>query len=275
MKKVLSWILAAALVLSMTGCGLIAPQETTPSVIPEIFELLDLSAAEKMAERILNIYEEKGAKESGLILDLACGTGKLVCALLDRGADVIGTDLSPEMLMQARDACAQKGHMPLLLCQDMRELDLYGTVDVAVCATNSLNYLESKEELKKVFSLVHNFLTPDGLFFFDVNSLYKFEKLYGENTYVFENEGIFCVWENQYDAQEGVCDFRLTMFEKEKGGRYRRLEEEQSQTYFSEELVETLLAECGFELMEKAGDLEGGPAECDGADVFYVCRCVK
>lgn len=230
---------------------------------------------EKMAERIINIYEEKGAKESGLVLDLACGTGKLTCALLDKGADVIGTDLSPEMLMQARDACMQKGHSPLLLCQDMRELDLYGTVDVTVCATNSLNYLENEGELERVFSLVHNFLTPGGLFFFDINSLYKFEKLYGENTYVFENEGVFCVWENQYEAEEGVCDFRLTMFEKERSGRYRRLEEEQSQTYFAEELVEKLLKKTGFELIEKAGDLEGGAVNEESADLFYVCKCVK
>lgn len=230
---------------------------------------------EKMAERIINVYEEKGAKESGLVLDLACGTGKLICALLDKGADVIGTDLSPEMLMQARDTCMQKGHSPLLLCQDMRELDLYGTVDVTVCATNSLNYLENEGELERVFSLVHNFLTPGGLFFFDINSLYKFEKLYGENTYVFENEGVFCVWENQYDAEEGVCDFRLTMFEKERSGRYRRLEEEQSQTYFAEELVEKLLKKTGFELIEKAGDLEGGAVNEESADLFYVCKCVK
>ena len=230
---------------------------------------------EKMAERIINVYEEKGAKESGLVLDLACGTGKLACALLDKGADVIGTDLSPEMLMQARDTCMQKGHSPLLLCQDMRELDLYGTVDVTVCATNSLNYLENEGELERVFSLVHNFLTPGGLFFFDINSLYKFEKLYGENTYVFENEGVFCVWENQYEAEEGVCDFRLTMFEKERSGRYRRLEEEQSQTYFAEELVEKLLKKMGFELIEKAGDLEGGAVNEESADLFYVCKCVK
>ena len=230
---------------------------------------------EKMAERIINVYEEKGAKESGLVLDLACGTGKLACALLDKGADVIGTDLSPEMLMQARDTCMQKGHSPLLLCQDMRELDLYGTVDVTVCATNSLNYLENEGELERVFSLVHNFLTPGGLFFFDINSLYKFEKLYGENTYVFENEDVFCVWENQYEAEEGVCDFRLTMFEKERSGRYRRLEEEQSQTYFAEELVEKLLKKAGFELIEKAGDLEGGAVNEESADLFYVCKCVK
>lgn len=230
---------------------------------------------EKMAQCVLNIYEEKGEKESGLILDLACGTGRLTCALLDRGADVIGVDLSPEMLMQARDACAEKGHMPLLLCQDMRELDLYGTVDVAVCATNSLNYLEEDKDLEKVFSLVHNFLTPGGLFLFDINSLYKFEKLYSENTYVFESDRAFCVWQNQYDAEEGICDFRLTIFEEERGGRYKKLEEEQSQTYFSLEKVKSFLERAGFELLFVAGDYSGAPLLEDASDIYIAARCVK
>lgn len=230
---------------------------------------------EEMAERILSLYEAEGAKESGLILDLACGTGKLTCALLDRGADVIGTDLSPEMLMQARETCMAKGHMPLLLCQDMKELDLYGTVDVAVCATNSLNYLEKEEELAAVFSLVHNFLTPGGLFLFDINSLYKFETLYGENTYVFESDKAFCVWQNQYDAKDGVCDFRLTIFEEERGGRYKKLEEEQCQTYFSLEKVKELLVKAGFELLGVASDCKGGALEEDSADIYVTARCIK
>ena len=230
---------------------------------------------EEMADRILALYEKEGAKESGLVLDLACGTGRLTCALLDRGADVIGTDLSPEMLMQARETCMAKGHMPLLLCQDMRELDLYGTVDVAVCATNSLNYLENEEDLECVFSLVHNFLTPGGLFLFDINSLYKFEKLYGENTYVFESDKAFCVWQNQYDEKEGVCDFRLTIFEEERGGRYKRLEEEQCQTYFSFDTVKNLLEKTGFSLLYVAADHSGRALSADDSDIYFAARCIK
>ena len=119
-------------------------------------------------EKTLTFFERLCAQEHvqpHSVLDLACGTGKLTLELLRRGADVIGTDLSPEMLAMAQKNCARKGFSPLLLLQDMRELDLYGTVDVAVCATNSLNYLQNGEELRTVFSKVQNFLTPGGLFF--------------------------------------------------------------------------------------------------------------
>ena len=227
------------------------------------------------ANAVLTKYREIGAKESGLILDLACGTGKLTLELMKKGADVIGTDLSAEMLTIARERCADKGYLPLFLQQDMRSLDLYGTVDVAVSATNSLNYLPSEEDLGKVFELVHNFLTPDGLFFFDINSLYKFEKLYGENVYSFESENGFCVWQNRYFKSKKRADFLLTIFKKEKDGRYTRLEEEQSQYYFSEKTVRRLLKETGFEFLSLSGDFKGTECKKQDADCFYLARCKK
>ncbi len=227
------------------------------------------------AAEISETYEKIGAKESGLLLDLACGTGKLTAALMERGADVIGTDLSPEMLSVARENCAAQGFFPLLLLQDMRELDLYGTVDVAVCATNSLNYLENREELARVFALVHNFLTPGGLFFFDVNTLYKFEKLYGKNTYVFEGKGGYCVWQNDYKKSKKECDFALTIFKKEKNGLYSRVQEEQRQKYFSSKTVKELLKDAGFDLIFEGKNYKGEKLSADSADVFYLARCVK
>ena len=227
------------------------------------------------ADCILGAYREMGAKESGLVLDLACGTGKLTLELLRRGADVIGTDLSPEMLAMAQKNCARKGFSPLLLLQDMRELDLYGTVDVAGCATNSLNYLQNGEELRTVFSKVQNFLTPGGLFFFDINSLYKFEKLYGDNTYVFEGNGGYCVWQNRYKKSKKQCDFLLTIFKAEKDGLYSRHEEEQRQCYFSPASLEKTLKETGFELIFKGRDYRGSPSQEKEGDVFYLAVCRK
>ncbi len=227
------------------------------------------------ANAVLTKYQEIGAKESNLILDLACGTGRLTLELLKKGADVIGTDLSAEMLMIARERCADKGFFPLLLGQDMRELDLYGTVDVAVSATNSLNYLPSEGDLKKVFALVHNFLTPNGLFFFDINSLYKFEHLYGENVYTFESENGFCVWQNHYLKSKKRADFLLTIFKKEKDGRYTRLEEEQSQYYYSNRTVKRLLKETGFEFLSLSADFKGTECRKQDSDCFYLARCKK
>ncbi len=227
------------------------------------------------ADAILDTYERTGQKESKLILDLACGTGKLTSALCEKGADVIGVDRSSEMLSLARERCAKRGYHPLLLLQDMRTLDLYGTVDVTVCATNSLNYLETSADLEKTFSLVHNFLTPGGLFFFDVNSLYKFEELYGQNTYVFEGRGGYCVWQNSYKKSARTCDFTLTIFKEEENGLYRRLEETQRQKYFSPATLRRVLSKTGFELIFEGKDYNGQRQDGLCADIFYLARCLK
>ena len=246
------------------------------TALPPFYDFLGVHPDyDELALTILETYEASGAKESGLVLDLACGTGKLSAALMERGADVIGVDRSPEMLNVARDNCAKKGFHPLLLLQDMRALDLYGTVDVCVCATNSLNYLGSAADLKKVFALVHNFLTPGGLFFFDVNSLYKFEELYGGNSYVFENRGCFCVWQNDYNARKKECAMRLDLFERRANGSYLRKSETQKQKYFSPQTVRNALRACGLELLFEGGNYRGAARAETDADIFYLAKCIK
>ena len=246
------------------------------TVLPEFYDFLGRRPDyDAYAEAILRAYESAGAKESGLILDLCCGTGALTAALMARGADVIGVDLSPEMLALARENCAAKGFYPLLLQQDMRALDLYGTVDVCVCATNSLNYLLSNGDLDRVFALVHNFLTPGGLLIFDIDTLCKFEKLYADNVYVFEGHGGFCVWQNEYKKSKKECSFFLTIFKEEPGGLYSRREEEQRQRYFPPRTVAQALKKAGFELLSVCGGPAGEELTKESADAFYLARCVK
>ena len=246
------------------------------TVLPAFYDLLGKHPDyETIAGVICDTYQKQGAKESGLFLDLCCGTGKLLSALIDRGADVIGVDRSPEMLNVARANCRKKKRQPLLLCQDMRDLDLYGTVDVCVCASNSLNYLQSTADLSRVFSLIHNFLTPGGLFFFDIDSLYKFERLYADNCYVFETGDCFCVWQNDYRPSKRECVFLIDLFERTGEEVYRRRSEWQKQKFYSERTVERLLRTAGFELLTKGADYRGAPLGRDSADLFYLAKCVK
>ena len=113
-----------------------------------------------------------------------------------------GIDLSPDMLSVAQDRAADEELTGILwLLQDMREFELYGTVDAVVCALDSLNYLRNTKELQKVFSLVNNYLYPGGVFLFDMNTPYKFENIYADNSYVLEDDGIYCGWQNEYNSK--------------------------------------------------------------------------
>ena len=76
-------------------------------------------------------YLEKHFARSRLpirtVLDLACGTGSLTRVLAERGYEMIGADLSQEMLAQAAEKCRGAGPIePIFLHQAMEELDLSG-----------------------------------------------------------------------------------------------------------------------------------------------------
>lgn len=188
-----------------------------------------------------------------LVLDLACGTGRMTRTLAKRGYDMIGADGSDTMLSEAY-AEAHDGILYLL--QDMRDLELYGTVGAVVCCLDSLNYLLSREDVSRVFSLVHNYLDPDGVFLFDVNTPYKFESVYGDNAYILEDEHVFCGWQNEYHRETGICDFYLSLFEEQEDGSYLRSDEHQQERCYPEETWIQLLREQGFEVLGIFGDMK-------------------
>ena len=138
-------------------------------------ELMDNVPYEEWAQFILNLLQDRKITE-GLVLELGCGTGKLMTLLGKAGFDMIGVDNSVEMLQIAREKTSQDF---LYLLQDMREFELYGTVKAVISVCDSVNYITKKEELRKVFQLVNNYLDPEGVFIFDFNTEYKYRELIG------------------------------------------------------------------------------------------------
>ncbi len=218
--------------------------------------------------------KEQGKGTSGIALDLACGTGSMALELSSLGYDTIAADASPDMLEVARDKAADAKKNILFLCQDMRELDLYGTVDLVTCTLDSLNYLESTKDLSLVFSLVNNFLEEGGIFVFDVNTERKFREIYGENSYVFEDEGVFCTWQNYYNEKSGKCNFALSIFTECEDGRYERSDEYHTEKCHKEKVIERELKKCGFEILGKYSDFKDTPAAWEDMRHFYVVRNV-
>lgn len=182
--------------------------------------------------------------ERGIMLDLACGTGSLSVVLRDMGYDVIGTDISSEML----NIAVSKPHEGIeYLCQDMTELDLFGTIDGTICSLDSINHLEDITAVSEAFKRVSLFSNKGALFMFDVNTLYKHEQVLGDNTFVYDTDEVYCVWQNEYQG-DGVTDIYLDFFE-ERNGVYHRYSDEFSETAFSRESIETMLVEAGFEVV--------------------------
>ena len=229
----------------------------------------------KWADFIDEILKKECAARPELILDLGCGTGKMTLELSRRGYDMTGIDYSPEMLDIARSAAEEDGHDVLWLCQDMREFELYGTVDATVCCLDCINHLEDEKDLKKCLDLVHNYLIPDGIFIFDINGRYKFENVYADNTYAMEEDGGMCVWENFYDSDSRICDFYITLFKECNDGRYKRYDETQSERMYTLAEIKTALEKSGFEFLYALGDLDFSPGSDECERIYIVAKCRK
>ncbi len=248
-------------------------------LIAPIYDLanqeLDYSAWADFLETVFTRHFGNGRPE--LVLDLGCGTGKMTLELARRGYDMTGVDLSVEMLDIAREAAerAELSDRILWLNQDMRSFELYGTVDIAVSCLDSINHLTSKSDLDKCFSLVHNYLNPDGLFVFDINGRGKFRNTYGNTSYVIEEPGRFCVWQNCYNEKSRLCDFYITLFEEDEDGSYLRHDALERERMYTIRSIRSSLGTAGFEFVGAYSDYGFTPAndECDR--IYIVARCKK
>lgn len=221
-------------------------------------------------EYILNLFERFDRKPT-LLLDVACGTGGFSIELAKKGVEVIGTDMSEDMLSVAREKTADEGLDILYLCQSAEELDLYGTVDGAVCCMDSINHITDIETLETALKKVSLFLEPERLFIFDVNTLYKQEKILANNTFVLDEEDVYCVWQNEFDSDNKITNISLDFFTKEDDIYVRSGEEFSEKAYTSEELA-YLLEKAGFKIEAVFGDMTQNPPTDTEERVFYICR---
>lgn len=210
---------------------------------------------------------KKYNKDACIVLDAACGTGSITRRLSRLGYDMIGVDVSEEMLSVAKE---KSDESILYLCQDLCELDLFGTVDVAVSTLDSINHIE-KESLTDVFKKISLFMNKGGIFIFDVNSLYKHRCVLSNNTFVYDEENVYCVWQNFYNEDDLSIDIELDLFEK-KDGCYVRHFESFSEYFYDDDFLKKLLAENGFELVSTFEALTSESVKEDSERIIYVAR---
>ena len=202
--------------------------------------------------------------EAGLVLDLACGTGRMTELLCARGFDMIGVDRSEDMLAAAHG----RGCGALFLQQDMTELDLYGTVRGAVCTLDGLNYVTEPKALLTVISRVSLFLEKDCPFIFDIHTPGALAARDGK-SFTSECDGAFCVWRCEWEAP--LCRQEVTLFER-RGSLWQRHEEEHTERAYRRDDVEQMLADAGFSEVLCCGDFSRLPPGPDTERMFFVAR---
>ncbi|MEG1994445.1 MAG: class I SAM-dependent methyltransferase [Oscillospiraceae bacterium] len=225
----------------------------------------------KRAEYFDKLIEKFGGNRNGILLDLACGTGSLTTEFVKLGYDVIGVDGSEEMLSVAIEKKYENNIDVLFLCQDMRNLDLFGTIDVSICALDSVNHITDLGDLEKIFDKISLFSNEHALFIFDANTIYKHKEILSDKTFVYDCEDVYCVWQNSSCGDNNEIEINLDFFEKEEDCYYRSEESFFERAYSVSELTD-VLTKTGFEVLAIYGDdTEDEPKE-DTQRLVFVAK---
>lgn len=225
---------------------------------------------DEWAAAIVQILRGAGITDGAIVADLGCGTGEMTARLRDAGYDMIGIDASEEMLaiaqekeyeridamMEAEEAdfgdsddSADEDSFRQIryLHQDLRKMELYGTVAAMVCVCDTMNYLTSEEDLVTVFRLANNYLDRGGLLLFDMKTEYFYRNVLGDCTRAEDYDDAVLIWDNDYDEETRTNEYALTMFSKDpESGLYERHDEVHVQRAYSVEDIKRLLEDAGM-----------------------------
>lgn len=237
------------------------------SVYDELTLNVDYKNRAEYVQSILNRY----GITDGLLLDLACGTGSMAVELSKMGYEVIATDASPDMLMEAQNKAYDNEQSIMFLCQRMEETDLYGTVRAVVCALDSINHLPDYDTMAKTFDVLKNFVDDGGIMVFDVNTLYKHRNVLGNNTFVYDEKNVFCVWQNHLLQDERTVNINLDFFCK-NGELYDRFNENFNETAFTDEEIISAVESAGFRVLERLADMTENKPDDTTERIYYVIR---
>ncbi len=264
-------------------------------------ELMEDVPYDEWFEFVKEKLSENGIKD-GLVCELGAGTGNFTMRLAEAGYDMIGIDNSDEMLAEARtkkedylkeesentSGSVNKVSDIMYICQDMREFELYGTVNAIVSICDSINYILEDEEMIHTFKLVNNYLDPKGLFVFDFNTVHKYKDVIGDSTIADSNEDVSFIWSNYYDEETKINEYEVTFFVKAETDKdiaedvnvkkdddsdlYKRFVEYHYQRGYNLEEIKDFLKEAGLVFIE-AFDADGfGIANEDSERIFVIAR---
>ena len=163
-----------------------------------------------LCAQLLAQLRANGVK-NGIVADLGCGTGEVSIRLAKAGYTVLAVDASADMLSVLRQKLDDAPGLDItLLCQDIAELDLYGTIRAAVSTFDTFNHL-TQAQLEQAFARISLFSEPGAVLLFDTNTIYKHKTvLAGHVLEVSGPGGLVCEWANRFNTADNSVNIALT-----------------------------------------------------------------
>ncbi|MCC6174599.1 MAG: class I SAM-dependent methyltransferase [Chloroflexi bacterium] len=118
------------------------------------------------------LYQDFARRTGGPILEVACGTGRLIGPLLETGERIVGIDSSAQMLAVARRTLGREGRRGgvVLHQADVRTFRLDERFRLAIFALDSFGLLLDVRDQLAALGRIREHLEPDGVLIVDVSN---------------------------------------------------------------------------------------------------------
>jgi SAM-dependent methyltransferase len=215
------------------------------------------------------VYTKKHIPNGERILELGSGTGILGLKLKRNGYEIIGLDLSDEMLSIAYNRQLEEGLSFPLIQGDMRNLEDLPMYPGIICYSDALCYMENEKEVLLVFKQVYNRLEKNGKFLFDVHSITQIENFLTSSFHA-ETDNIVFMWDSFEGEYPYSVEHELSFFVNNIDNLYERFEETHKERTYPIEVYMELLREAGFDTIDVTADFTDEVSK-ESKRWFFAC----
>jgi cyclopropane fatty-acyl-phospholipid synthase-like methyltransferase len=229
----------------------------------------------------VNLYINFAELCSGPLLELACGSGRLLVPLARQGYGLTGVDSSRSMLNQARHALEQAGvaEQCTLIQENMSAVQLGQKFRMAFIALGSFGHVCTRQEQRQTLAVVHDHVTVGGRFILDISNadVRYMEQLSGQvlhqGTWKREDGSLLSHFVSPASSPTKHL-LELTHFYEEhlQGEAVKRTVTTTHLYLFEKNEVELLLEEAGFEIKDVFGDYELSPFEHESPRMIFIAQ---
>jgi len=228
----------------------------------------------------VELYLNYAAASGSPVLEIGCGTGRLLLPLAQQGREIVGVDSSPAMLARARARLEAAGLLKRveLVEADARTLRLNRQFRLAFVALNSFAHFVTRADQRAALESIHRHLLPGGTLILDLPNadLRRYQQaegqlfLQGVWTDERQHERVSHLIAAASDPEARALQLTHFYDVHAQGGPLRRIVVQNALALLSPGEAELLVESCGFQISHLFGDYELNPGDENSPRLIVV-----
>lgn len=211
-------------------------------------------SASRTAQEVQGIIKLLALPPGSAVLDLCCGPGRHAIPLAQHGYRVMGIDLNPEFVQQARGEAEALGLEARWQAGDMRHIQFDGEFDAILNIFTSFGYFEQEKDNQRVLQQIARALKPGGLFLLETIYQPRVIRTFSPHGIIRYSDGLIVLEERRFDLLTSRNDVHISLLFPD-GQRKEYLQS--IRVYTLTELIQ-MFTSAGLQMQAYYGNLEGG-----------------